>query len=62
MVDKSREMYGRNCVETIIDSDGILWLNEKHKEEELKMHRNELVDEPKKHPTKCLYVKNYQLK
>ena len=30
MVDKSRETYERNGVETIVDSDGILWLNKKH--------------------------------
>ena len=35
MVDINREMYGRNGVETIVDNDGILWLNEKHIEEGL---------------------------
>ena len=30
MVDISRKTYERNGVETI-DSDGILWLNEKHR-------------------------------
>ena len=39
MVDKSRETYERNGVETIVDSDGILWLNKKHIEEGLN-HEN----------------------
>ena len=29
----SRETYERNGKETIVDNDGILWLNEKHIEE-----------------------------
>ena len=33
MVDISRETYLRNITETIVDNDGILWLNEKHIEE-----------------------------
>ena len=57
-------MYKRNGIETIVDSDGILWLNEKRIEEGLdhkklrvtrvkhppvyRKHRYELVDEPKK--------------
>ena len=28
MVDASRKTYERNSVETIVDNDGILWLNE----------------------------------
>ena len=32
-------MYERNGVETIVDNDGILWLNEKHIEEGL-YHKN----------------------
>ena len=39
MVDISRETYERYGVETILDSDGILWLNGKHKEEGLD-HKN----------------------
>ena len=35
MVDISRETYERNGMETIVDNDGILWLNEKHLEEGL---------------------------
>ena len=31
----SRETYERNGVETIVDNDGIFWLNEKHIEEGL---------------------------
>ena len=34
MVDISRETYERNGIETIVDNDGILWLNEKHIEED----------------------------
>ena len=30
MVDKSRKTYERNSIETIVDNDQILWLNEKH--------------------------------
>ena len=64
MIDISRKKYG---VKTIVDSDGILWLNKKHIVEGLDhkdlqvttvkypsgygKHRYELVDEPKKHPT-----------
>ena len=33
MVDIRRKMYERNGVEAIVDSDGVLWLNEKHIEE-----------------------------
>ena len=31
MIDISGKRYGRNGIETIVDNDGILWLNEKHK-------------------------------
>ena len=34
MVDISREMYERNDIETIVDNDGILWLNKKYIEED----------------------------
>ena len=30
MVNISRETYERNRIKTIVDNDGILWLNEKH--------------------------------
>ena len=30
-----QKMHERNCIEIIVDHDGILWLNEKHKEEGL---------------------------
>ena len=39
MVDMSRKTYERNGIETIIDNDGIFWLNEKHIEEGLD-HKN----------------------
>ena len=35
MVRISRKTYKRNDIETIVDKDGILRLNEKHKEERL---------------------------
>ena len=35
MTDISRKTYERNGIETIVDNDGILWLNEKHIEERL---------------------------
>ena len=31
MVDKSRKMNERNGIETIVDNDGILWLNKKRR-------------------------------
>ena len=31
MVDIKRKTYDRNSIETIVDNDGILWLNEKHR-------------------------------
>ena len=30
MIDLSCKMYERNSIETIVENDGILWLNEKH--------------------------------
>ena len=64
MVNISRKTYKRNSIETIVDNNRILWLNEKHIEEGLdhknlreitikhhsnhRKHRYELVDEPKK--------------
>ena len=35
MIDISRKTYESNDTETIVDNDGILWLNERHTEEEL---------------------------
>ena len=35
MVDISRKMYERNAIQTLVDDDGILWLNEKHIEKGL---------------------------
>ena len=32
MVDISRKTYQSNGINIIVDSDGILWLNEKHTE------------------------------
>ena len=39
MTDISRKTYERNGIKTIVDNDGILWLNEKHIEEGLD-HKN----------------------
>ena len=63
-VDISRKTYEWNDIETKVDNDGILWLNEKHIEEGLghknleeittkyhldhRKHRYELVTKPKK--------------
>ena len=60
MVDINRETYERNGVEVIVDSDAILWLNEKYIEEGLgylsghKTLRYKLVDKPKNKPTEHL--------
>ena len=35
VVEISRKMYERNVIETIVQNDEILWLNEKHVEEGL---------------------------
>ena len=35
MADINRKAYERNGIETIVDNDGILWLNEKHVEQGL---------------------------
>ena len=35
----SRKTYGINGIKTMVDNDGILWLNEKHIEERLD-HKN----------------------
>ena len=39
MVDISRKTYERNGIETIVDGNGIMWLNEIHIEKELD-HKN----------------------
>ena len=39
MVDISRKTYATNGVKTTVNSDGILWLNEKYVEEGLN-HKN----------------------
>ena len=31
MVDIRRKTYERNGIETILDNNGIMWLNEKHR-------------------------------
>ena len=68
MVDIGKETYENNDIEVIVDGIGTLWLNEKHIEEKLghknlpvitnkydpvyKKHRYELVDKPKKQPSR----------
>ena len=39
MVDIRRKTYERNGIETILDNNGIMWLNEKHIEKQLD-HKN----------------------
>ena len=34
MVNISRKTYERNGIESVVDNDGILWLNEKHIEKD----------------------------
>ena len=66
MVNINREMYQWNGIETLVDSNGILWSIEKQIKERLdkklqvatvkyiaghKKHRYELADEPKNNPT-----------
>ena len=41
MVDISRETNERNGVETIIDSNGILWLNERHAKDGLNHEKSD---------------------
>ena len=63
-IDISRKTYERNGIETIVDNDGVWWLNEKHIEKGLdhknlreittkynsnhSKHRHELIEKPKK--------------
>ena len=73
MIGISRKLYQRNGVETVVDSDGILQVNEKNIGKGLhhktwvstvkypsghRKHRYELVDEPKCNPTEFLDTKN----
>ena len=74
MVNISRETYERNGVETIVDSDQILWLNEKHREKGLyhktlhvttvkypsdnRKHRYKLVEESWKQPKRIFVHKD----
>ena len=78
MVDISRKTYKRKGVEAKVDIDGVLWLNEKCREEGLdnkklqvitvkypsgyRKRRYELVDQPKNKGTEFLYTKNWQPK
>ena len=78
MVDIRRETYKKNGLETIVDNDGILWLNEKHMEEELdhknlraitlkylsnhRKHIYELVDKPEKQANRICIDKKLALK
>ena len=78
MVAIGRKTYERTGVETIVHDDGILLLNEKHKEEGLdhktlrnvttkynsnhKKHRYELVDEPKRQFNRIFIDKKLAIK
>ena len=63
MVDLSRKTYERNGIETIVDNDRILWLNEKHIEEGLD-HKNlqGITINQKDNAVEFLKTKNYQSK
>ena len=70
MVDISKNMYEKNVIETMVDNDGILLLNDKHTKEGLNPnnlrkittkylsdHRKpkyKLLDEPKSNPIEFL--------
>ena len=57
MVNITKETYENNDIETIVDSIGKLWLNEKNIEEELghkTICRYELLNEPKYQPSRRL--------
>ena len=78
MADISRKTNESNDIETIIDNDGILWLNEKHIEKGLdnknlreitikynsnhRKHRYKLVGELKKQPNKTFIDKKLAVK
>ena len=78
MVDISRKMCERYGIETMVDNDGTLWLNEKHIEEGLdhknvqeitikyhsdhRKHRYELVDKPKKQYNRILIDEKLAIK
>ena len=78
MVDIRRETYKKNGLETIVDNDGILWLNGKHIEEELdhknlraitlkylsnhRKHIYEPVDKPEKQANRICIDKKLALK
>ena len=78
MVDITRKTYEKNVIETIVDNDGVLWLNKKHVVEGLdhkslqkittkyyfdhRKHRHELVEESKKKVNKIFIDKKLQSK
>ena len=76
MVDISKKTYERNGVETIVDSDAILWLKEKHIEEGhnnlrvtkvkylsgYRKHRYEVIDVLKKQPNRNFICKELATK
>ena len=45
MIDISRKTYGRNGIETIVDNDGVLWLNEKRIEEGLYLQKLSIIEQ-----------------
>ena len=78
MVGISKDTYENNNIETIVDSIGTLWLNEKNIEEKLgdknlpaitnkydqeyKKRRHELVNEPKYQPNRRFFRSDLALK
>ena len=78
MLDISRKTYERNGIKTVLDSDGLLLLNEKHIEEVLdheylpvitvkyfsdhRKHIYELADKPNKQPNRIIIYKELAAK
>ena len=72
MINIDKETYENNNIEAIVDSNNILWLNEKPIEKKLdnkhlpaitnkydqmyKKHRHELINEPKNNQMKDFYI------
>ena len=78
MVNISRKTNERNDIVTMVDNDGILWLNEKHIEEGLnhenlqditrkyhsddRKHRYDLLTKPKKQCNRMFIDKKFAIK
>ena len=73
MVNIDKESYENNGIESIIDGNNTLWLNEMHIKENLptitnkydqmyKKHRDELVNNPKKQSNRRFLLSDLALK